>query len=90
MNEGGIRVYELPKVTITAERKPRRESPEKRNVQTPDLRTTIHWQPVVQTDSEDVASFEFYTANDNTSYTVIIEGLANDGSIIRIRRRLAM
>lgn len=61
---------------------PKYDTPEKRNVQVPDLRTTIHWQPVVQTDSRGEASFEFYTADESTSYTVIIEGLANDGSII--------
>ena len=67
---------------------PRYDTPEKRNAQTPDLRTTIHWQPVVQTDSSGVASFEFYTADDATSYTVIIEGLADNGEIIRYERKL--
>jgi hypothetical protein len=62
---------------------PKYDTPVKRNVQTPDLRTTIHWQPVIQTDSIGVASFDFYTADEPTSYTVIIEGLANDGKIIR-------
>jgi len=67
---------------------PKYDTPGKRNAQTPDLRTTIHWQPVVQTDSLGVASFEFYTADDPASYTVIIEGLANDGSIIRQEGKL--
>jgi len=58
------------------------DTPEKRDAQTPDLRTTIHWQPVVQTDSLGEASFEFYTADEKTSYMVVIEGLANDGKII--------
>jgi len=62
---------------------PKYDTPEKRNVQTSDMRTTIYWQPVVQADSSGVASFEFYTADDPTSYSVIIEGLGNDGSIIR-------
>jgi TonB-dependent SusC/RagA subfamily outer membrane receptor len=62
---------------------PKYDTPEKRDAQTPDLRTTIHWQPVVQTDSLGMASFEFYTADEPTSYTVIIEGLADDGRIIR-------
>ena len=67
---------------------PKYDTPEKRNVQTPDLRTTIHWQPVVQTDSLGVASFEFYTADETTSYTVVIEGLADDGAIIRQEGKL--
>ena len=56
--------------------------------QTPDLRTTIHWQPVVQTDDAGVASFEFYTADDPASYTVKIEGLADDGNIISYEGKL--
>jgi len=67
---------------------PKYDTPEKRNAQAPDKRTTIHWQPVVQTNSEGVASFEFYTADDATSYTVVIEGLADNGSIIWLIRRL--
>jgi len=67
---------------------PKYDTPEKRYAQTPDLRTTIHWQPVVKTDNEGVASFEFYTADEQTSYTVIIEGLADDGSIIRQEEKL--
>jgi hypothetical protein len=59
------------------------DTPEKQSVFAPDLRTTIHWQPIVQTDAFGIASFEFYTADEATSYTVIIEGLANDGTIIR-------
>ena len=62
---------------------PKYDTPEKRNSQIADLRTTIHWQPVVQTDSLGVATFEFYTADEQNTYSVIIEGLTNDGSIIR-------
>jgi len=67
---------------------PKYDTPEKRNEQISDLRTTIHWQPVVLTDSLGVASFEFYTADEPTSYTIIIEGIANDGSIIRKEGKL--
>ena len=59
-----------------------------RNSLKPDLRTTIHWEPVVQTDDSGAASFEFYTADDETSYTVVIEGLAYDGTIIRKEEKL--
>ena len=62
---------------------PKYDTPQRRNAAASDLRTTIHWQPVVQTDEEGVASFEFYTADELTSYTVVIEGMADDGSIIR-------
>ena len=45
-------------------------------------------QPVVQTNHRGVASFEFYTADETTSYTVIIEGLAHDGAIIWKKEKL--
>jgi len=67
---------------------PKYDTPEKQRAQAPDLRTTIHWQPVVQTDSLGVASFDFYTADEAASYTVIIEGLAENGKIISHERKL--
>ena len=67
---------------------PKYDTPDLRNSQTPDLRTTIHWQPVVQTDETGEASFEFYTADEQTSYTIVIEGLSDDGKIIRKEGKL--
>ncbi len=54
----------------------------------PDLRTTIHWQPVVQVDNTGKASFSFYTADSKTTYTVVIEGLSNDGKMIRKQEKI--
>ena len=62
---------------------PKYDTPARRNSSNPDLRTTIHWQPIVQTDSLGIASFEFYTADETSSYSVVIEGLTYDGRIIR-------
>ena len=76
--------YQLP-VEFYA---PKYDTPEKRNVPTFDVRTTIHWQPVVRANNQGEASFDFYTADESTSYTVIIEGLADDGSIIRQESKL--
>ena len=67
---------------------PKYETEAQRNNGKPDLRTTIHWQPVVETDSFGRALFEFYTADEATSYTVMIQGLANDGTIIREEAKL--
>ena len=69
---------------------PKYENQEQYNNLIPDLRTTIHWQPVMQTDSRGVASFEFYTADEATTYTVRIEGLANDGSIINKEEKISV
>lgn len=61
---------------------PKYDTPEALNYTNPDLRTTIHWEPNVQTDSTGVAPFSFYTADSKTSYSVIIEGITSDGKII--------
>ena len=66
---------------------PKYDIPEAKSKKTADLRTTIHWQPVVQTDSLGVASFQFYTADEPTSYTCIIEGITDNGRIIRNVRK---
>ena len=76
--------YQRPVVFLA----PKYDTPEKRKSQLPDLRTTIHWLPVVQVDNKGNASFEFYTADETTSYTVIIEGLTLDGRIIRKEEKI--
>lgn len=45
----------------------------------PDLRTTVAWVPAVQFDDEGRATIEFYTADRETDYDVIIEGITSDG-----------
>ena len=67
---------------------PKYDTPEKRASYKPDYRTTIHWQPLVKTDDAGVAYFEFYTSDDPISYTVTIEGLAPDGTLIQQQTRL--
>lgn len=49
----------------------------------PDLRTTIHWEPNVKVLPDGTASFQFYTADMLTDYSVVIEGISRDGKIIR-------
>ena len=67
---------------------PKYDTPEKRIAPVTDLRTTIHWQPDVRTDSLGIAFFDFYTADTETSYTVVIEGITTDGKIIRQEGKL--
>ncbi|MDR1170542.1 MAG: Plug domain-containing protein, partial [Prevotellaceae bacterium] len=47
-----------------------------------DRRTTIFWKPNVKI-SEGNAVFDFYTADSNSTYSVIVEGITNAGQIIR-------
>ena len=62
---------------------PKYDTPAAKANAMPDLRTTIHWEPDVRTDSTGVALFDFYTADSETTYTVIIEGVTSDGRVVR-------
>jgi len=62
---------------------PKYDIPERERAQTPDLRTTIHWQPVIRTDRNGVASFQFYTSDFKTTYSAVIEGITSDGRMVR-------
>jgi TonB-dependent SusC/RagA subfamily outer membrane receptor len=63
---------------------PKYETQEAKWSAIPDYRTTIFWKPdlVISYDEEE-ASFEFYTSDFKTTYSVVIEGLTVDGKIIR-------
>ncbi|MCL2727753.1 MAG: Plug and carboxypeptidase regulatory-like domain-containing protein, partial [Bacteroidales bacterium] len=69
---------------------PKYETQEQLHSSKRDVRTTISWQPVVPINSEGVATFEFYTSDELTSYTVVIEGVADDGTIIRKVEKLTL
>jgi len=61
---------------------PKYDTQEKINDPKPDLRTTIYWKPNVITDDEGNAKLDFYTADDPAAYSVIIEGVSDDGKLI--------
>ncbi len=44
-------------------------------VNMPDLRSTITWQPVIQTDKDGNAYFEYFNADGKGNYRVVIEGI---------------
>ncbi|MCL2739545.1 MAG: TonB-dependent receptor, partial [Bacteroidales bacterium] len=67
---------------------PKYETDAQRRNSRPDLRTTIHWQPVVLIDHGGAASFEFYAADRPFSYTVTIEGVANNGRMIQKQEKI--
>ena len=62
---------------------PKYETLEAKRSVIPDYRTTIFWKPDVVISDDGEASFEFYTSDFKTTYSVVIEGLTNDGRIIR-------
>ena len=49
----------------------------------PDLRSTIYWNPEIQTDATGNASFDFYNADGTGNYKVTVEGIDKDGNIGR-------
>ncbi|HTK20023.1 MAG TPA: hypothetical protein VL442_10935, partial [Mucilaginibacter sp.] len=61
---------------------PKYDSP-KTNMQFSDLRTTIYWNPFVNTDPTGKAQFEFFNADSKGTYRIVIEGMDNRGHLGR-------
>jgi TonB-dependent SusC/RagA subfamily outer membrane receptor len=53
------------------------------NANTADLRTTIYWNPKIITDGTKPANVEFYNADGNGNYKIILEGMDLNGHIGR-------
>jgi TonB-dependent Receptor Plug Domain len=68
---------------------PRYDTREDRESGPPDLRTTIYWNPNVTVSEEGKASFDFYTADAPSEYTVLIEGITSDGLLIHSKNRIS-
>jgi hypothetical protein len=49
----------------------------------PDLRTTIYWNPKLVADINGNVHVKFYTADNANDYSVVFEGLTNNGEICR-------
>ena len=47
----------------------------------PDLHTLVHWEPKARTDSSGMASVSFYNADNPGTMQIIIEAIADNGSI---------
>ncbi len=53
------------------------------SLQSKDNRSTIHWSPVLLTDENGEAEFEYFTADDSGTYRVVVEGIDSEGHIGR-------
>lgn len=53
-----------------------------------DSRPTIYWNPDVRTDASGKGEFSFFTSDSYGPYTLIIEGILNDGTVCREVRRV--
>lgn len=47
-----------------------------------DKRSTVYWNPALNVPKDGKSSFEFYTSDGSSPYTVVIEGLTADGDYI--------
>ena len=48
-----------------------------------DLRTTIYWNPNIETDSAGNFNLSFYSADKANNYLLTIEGISKEGEICR-------
>lgn len=55
---------------------------QEKNSSKPDYRTTIYWNPNVQTDSNGIARLDFYAADFPTQYSIVFEGVSSSGHLI--------
>jgi hypothetical protein len=62
---------------------PRYETLEAKHLTIPDYRTTIFWKPDILISDTGEASFDFYTSDFPTTYSVVIEGITTDGRFVR-------
>ena len=71
---------------------PKYDNPQAQANSTQDLRTTIHWQPSVQTNDSGMATFSFYAADveSETTYSVIIEGVTDSGQVIHQKETISV
>ena len=52
--------------------------------QPPDLRSTIYWNPEIETGKDGKASFDYFNADGTGTYKVTIEGIDTNGNIGRL------
>jgi hypothetical protein len=61
---------------------PKYETEEKRTNGIPDTRSTLFWNPNVNTAEDGKVSLDFYTSDISAGFSVVIEGITREGMII--------
>jgi hypothetical protein len=54
-------------------------TPELKNNRIPDFRNTMLWKPDLQTNKDGKAEVSFFTSDESSDYTIIVEGITPDG-----------
>ena len=63
---------------------PTYDTPEKKNAQRSDFRSTVYWNPELRSDAEGKATIEYYTPDSTAPEDIIIEGVDKNGKVCRI------
>ena len=63
---------------------PTYDTPEKKNAQRSDFRSTVYWNPELRLDAEGKATIEYYTPDSTAPEDIIIEGVNKNGKVCRI------
>lgn len=53
-----------------------------------DLRTLLYWNPCVAVGSDGRSTFDFYTNDASTTYTITLEGITTDGKLFRATQNI--
>ncbi len=62
---------------------PQYDSREAKASTRPDERTTLYWNPAVALDENGQATVTFYGSDSSRLYDVVVEGIADDGTVVR-------
>ncbi|HZI24124.1 MAG TPA: TonB-dependent receptor plug domain-containing protein, partial [Chryseolinea sp.] len=55
-----------------------------------DYRSTIYWNPLVRTSENNDAQISFYAADLPTQYRIVVEGVTNNGEVVRAEKLITV
>lgn len=64
------------------------DTPEKKESQSPDMRSTLYWNPCLTLDEQGRAVITYYTSDNESPHDVVIEGVGRKGRAYRCVRRI--
>ncbi len=67
---------------------PKYPTEESRKIINSDKRTTIHWEPNIRLNEKGETGLSFYTADRPSTYTIVIEGITDDGKVCRYVKQI--
>ena len=78
----GINKFKIPVfATSKVHYSPNYETLKPEDSRKPDLRSVLHWQPLLATDSLGTATTSFYNADNVGGMVIVVEGISKDGKV---------